>query len=176
MKRWARLIAFLLVWLPAAVHAHSSLEEASPKEGETVKETVKNFQLTFDTKVESGSSFIVKGKDGQVIEPQDLQVTGDTVSGALPEKLEPGPYQVEWKVIGADGHPVSGSYSFEVKTDTDSTSTEAEEEKPDESPRTSKENSGNTGTDQPAPLLIGLIAVLGVAAVAMLILLMRKKR
>ena len=31
--------------------------------------------------------------------------------------LDNGTYTVEWKIIGADGHPIQGTYSFMVNQD-----------------------------------------------------------
>ena len=38
--------------------------------------------------------------------------------------LENGKYKVEWKIIGADGHPINGEFSFSVNMPDTETPTE----------------------------------------------------
>ncbi|MCW3767303.1 MULTISPECIES: copper resistance CopC family protein [Paenarthrobacter] len=41
----------------------------------------------------------------------------DTLTQPLAPNLPPGEYQVRWRVVSSDGHPVNGSYSFLVGDD-----------------------------------------------------------
>ncbi|MEK3886584.1 copper resistance CopC family protein [Bacillus sp. FSL K6-3431] len=52
----------------------------------------------------------------------------------FPSTLENGNYDVEWSIIGADGHPIEGTFSFSVdvpvEEESDKNLTETEEEDP----------------------------------------------
>lgn len=84
----------------------------------------------------------------------DNKVT-QAVTGALPN----GEYTVGWRVVSADGHPVSGSYTFTVR----GSSGGAQPAAP--APSTTKAASSEDSGGSSGWLWIGLIAlVLAVAA------------
>lgn len=109
------LAAAAVVAHPGAASAHDSLIGASPSEGETVTTAIDAVTLSFSASllgVESGGNLaIVTGPDGLFYETDCVSVAGADVT--LPVALGPsGQYEVDWRVVSSDGHPVAGSYVF----------------------------------------------------------------
>jgi len=112
----------LLKYVPAAVllaftlqaHAHTHLKAAVPANGSTVAEAPKDLVLTFSGPVRLTALTISKpdGSDEQKISalPAD-----NAASITVPApKLVAGQYLVNWRIVGADGHVMSGKFSFTV--------------------------------------------------------------
>jgi hypothetical protein len=104
------LVLLLLAAGPAA--AHNALVSSSPASQQTVATTPGSVVLTFNEPVLGmGSRVVVTGPDGEVQQgpPRlvDATVTQDLRGGA-----PAGSYAVDWRVTSADGHPISGRYTF----------------------------------------------------------------
>lgn len=106
----ALLAAMVFTATPASAHAR--LEVTSPKDGASLTATPPEVMLRFNesiqkdlsqVKVTSGSTDATDGK---------LQVDGNSVYQPLKTTLKPGSYKVVYKVVSADGHPVSGTFTF----------------------------------------------------------------
>ncbi len=108
-------IALLLGAAPA--WAHSQLEGSNPADGASVATPPSAVSLTFNEDVQPGFTVITLiGPDGKDYHTGNVTETDTTVSvGALP--LGPsGVYQIGYRVVSADGHPVSGKTSFTLTT------------------------------------------------------------
>ena len=106
-----------LLFGAAPAWAHSQLEGASPANGTSVATPPSNVSLTFNEDVQPGFTVITLiGPDGKDYHSGDVTETDQTVAvGALP--LGPaGVYQIGYRVVSADGHPVSGKTSFTLTT------------------------------------------------------------
>lgn len=123
MRRWIRggvvtLVAGLaLVLGTAPAWAHSRLESSDPASGSSLAAAPQKVSLTFNEAVQPGFTVVtVIGPDGRDYHSGDISEVDDTVSvGVLP--LGPaGRYQVGYRVVSADGHPVSGSVAFTLTT------------------------------------------------------------
>lgn len=100
----------LLVAFPGAASAHTTLIAQSPKAGATVK-SPKAVTLTFaDRVIQPG--VVVRGGDGHRVN-SSTSVDGPKVTARLP-KLQPGRYQVGWRVVAPDGHVQTGEFRFAV--------------------------------------------------------------
>lgn len=108
------IMVFCFTMIPSVVFAHTGLEQSTPKDGETV-EDVNEITLTFESKVEKGSSFSLMNENGELVPVDSIQINNQVMSGSVPSTISDGPYTVNWKIIGADGHPIEGKYSFQVK-------------------------------------------------------------
>jgi methionine-rich copper-binding protein CopC len=95
---------------PAA--AHDVLEETSPKDGSTVAVTPSDVTLTFDQVAFAvGSQVLVNGPSGNVA-AGPVRIVDRVVHEAIQPGAPAGSYTVEWRVTSADGHPVSGKFTF----------------------------------------------------------------
>ncbi|MDZ4351654.1 MAG: copper resistance protein CopC [Arthrobacter sp.] len=98
---------------PAAL-AHDQLISSSPAPDERPDKSPANITLTFS------SPLLTLGHEVRVVDEDARNwVSGapvlsrETLAQPLPE-LPDGGYQVSWRVVSADGHPISGSYGFQV--------------------------------------------------------------
>ena len=100
--------------LPAAVpaQAHDVLLRTEPADGQVLPAPPAQVRLIFAEQALSiGTRIRVSGPGGEVV-TQPVQVVGSNVTQPLPAGLPAGSYTVLWRVTSADGHPVSGRFSF----------------------------------------------------------------
>lgn len=108
-------LALLLGAAPA--WAHSKLDSSNPADGASVATPPQSVSLTFNEDVQAGFTVVTLiGPDGKDYHSGDVTETDETITvGALP--LGPaGVYQIGYRVVSADGHPVSGKTSFTLTT------------------------------------------------------------
>ena len=111
----ALLVVLAALWLPfaPAASAHDELVSSSPGSGDTVA-APRTLTLTYSERlIQTGYRVVVRGPEGPV--DGDVQVSGETVVERFGEPLAAGPYTVAWRVVSADGHPVSGRLAFTVR-------------------------------------------------------------
>ena len=103
------LVALVLANGTAA--AHTELISTTPADQQAVSRTPPVVVLTFDESLLAmGTQVVVTGPQGPV-QVGAPDVAGTTVS----QNLQGGPaghYTVAWRVTAADGHPLSGTFSF----------------------------------------------------------------
>lgn len=105
-------VALFLGAAPAA--AHTSLIGSTPADDSTVTNPVTEVVLEFDQAVQTEFAQVaVLGADQTPYWSAYPVVVGRTVTQAV-ESLPDGRYEVSYRVISSDGHPVSGSVSFTV--------------------------------------------------------------
>lgn len=107
----ATLLALTMMALPSA-SAHDQLLGTVPAADSSVSEPPPSVQLSFNNAVIAmGSSIVVTGPQG-VLSVGTPQVTDRVLSSSLPTDLQPGRYEVAWRAVSADGHPVDGTFAF----------------------------------------------------------------
>ena len=105
--------ALLLSATPA--NAHADLLEASPADGEVLQAPPDVVVLTFnDVLATYGLGLQVLDGNGKSVGAASPSANGREVRAQLPSSLPDGAYTVQWRVVSADGHPVSGEYVFGV--------------------------------------------------------------
>ena len=196
-------IALLFVFsLNGHAFAHTGLESSSPQNGETISEEILQIILTFETKVEQTSTLQLKSADGIEILVKDIIIKDKQMVASLESPLDHGDYQVLWNIIGADGHPIEGTFTFSVnrpnmeentpsepenKTDDiDNSSTNqtvVDEEIPEQnkvisenSVKLQSEVSSSQQSQLPAYLIPFIIGILVIVIAASFILMKRKKK
>ncbi|WP_162463156.1 copper resistance CopC family protein [Paenibacillus psychroresistens] len=112
---WIGLIFIALILVPSTVMAHTGLDTSTPKNGDIIKEDLQKITMMFESKVEKLSSFKVYDENNQAIEIGPPRFEGKTMEGLLKEPLLNGAYKVEWNIVGTDGHPIKGEFSFRVE-------------------------------------------------------------
>jgi len=103
------------VTLPAL--AHAQLVDASPKANQTMSASPSEFRLFFsDELIDLGpASNWLKVENAQgVVVSTDSVLNGNQVSAKPTQALKPGKYQLTWRVLSEDGHPIQGNYEFTV--------------------------------------------------------------
>lgn len=110
------LLSIFALFLFAVPHAsaHTYLSETSPQDGATVTENVQEIVLTFEGKIEEGSTFNVIAQDGTEYSPSATTLVDGVLTGTFEQPLANDVYTVKWNSISQDGHPLSGEFGFTV--------------------------------------------------------------
>lgn len=114
----------ILVAIPLTASAHTGLVSSSPADKATIQEFPTEISLTFkETLMKLGgkqvSKFTVHNPKHDLIKLGALRVNAGSISATVKERdLPTGTYKVYYRVISADGHPVSGIISFNYKSAT----------------------------------------------------------
>lgn len=96
----------------APASAHDVLSGSTPADGQTVARTPASVVLSFEEPaVAMGTQVVVTGPSGPVQQGAP-RLVDTTVTQDLGPGSPAGHYTVEWRVTSADGHPVSGTFSF----------------------------------------------------------------
>lgn len=181
-----------LMMIPSFVSAHTSISSSNPSEGQVVTENLEQIILTFATPIEELSTMDLV-KDGNIIPIGDIKVENKQLSGTIAKPLDNGPYVIQWKIVGEDGHPIKGEVNFvvqmeqtqsetnpvtpeenEVKQE-DTTQSEQIEQKSDEqniASDTAEETDNNSSSLMLVPVIIVLIVIIGIV----LLLFTRKRK
>lgn len=131
----------LVLVFPTATWAHSKLESSTPAADAKITESVKEVSLSFNENIDENLSTLkVKNAQGEAVEVSEVKVNQNTMLGTLAAPVPSGSYTVEWKIVGGDGHPVDGTYAFEVDA--------PEAEAPPETPADTEETPADTGNTQ----------------------------
>ncbi|MFC5289584.1 copper resistance protein CopC [Actinokineospora guangxiensis] len=116
LPRAAAVLAAAAVLLAAGppAYAHDQVLAQSPAADAALDASPRRVSLTFtDTPLDIGAVVMVVDPAGRNWAAGEPRISGATVEqpvGALPD----GHYQVRWRVVSADGHPISESYPFTV--------------------------------------------------------------
>ncbi|QYC43700.1 Copper transport protein YcnJ precursor [Nonomuraea coxensis DSM 45129] len=98
---------------PYAAQAHNVLVGSDPKEGATLTAAPARVTLVFDQAVRQGYAQIgVTGADGSSWADGDAVVAAERVSVKLKPLPGGGAYVVGYRILSADGHPVTGKLTF----------------------------------------------------------------
>jgi copper resistance protein C len=115
----AALLVLLSLVLVAAfatpASAHAELDNTVPADGATVTQTPGSLQLSFSEPIDAElASLVVRSPGGRDLTAGPARQSGSGLIQPITESPKAGPIQVSYRVVSLDGHPVTGSYSFEV--------------------------------------------------------------
>ncbi|MBG6238859.1 methionine-rich copper-binding protein CopC [Mycetocola sp. CAN_C7] len=112
-------VAMVAVLGLAPAQAHNSLVSTNPAAGAVVTEQVGTFAVTtsdllLDSGTDSPTTFVqVSGPGESALYYGDGCATVDGATLTMPAQLgEAGEYTVNWGVVSADGHPITGDFAF----------------------------------------------------------------
>jgi methionine-rich copper-binding protein CopC len=159
------LAASLFVTAPAS--AHAALSWSSPEVSSSVSEAPTQVTLVFDDEIQ-----VIEGTESNIItvtdendrhfETGDVTVNGGKVGVEL-SPLNEGTYTVAYRVVSADGHPVSSEYQFdftttpEIQTLAGTAKTSEDDAADDEASTdvaTTSVGSGEEPTDEASPVAV----------------------
>lgn len=106
----ALLGAMVLTAAPA--DAHARLEGSSPQDGATLSAVPPEIMLRFNEPIQEGLNQVSVKSGSTDVAKGDPQVDGSKVYQPVEYTMDPGEYTVTFKVVSADGHPVSDSFTF----------------------------------------------------------------
>ena len=107
------ILAALFLVVPNAA-AHTYLDTTNPEDGAVVVDPLQSIELTYAGKIEEGSTFKVIASNGEEIDTASMELVNGVLTGTFASPLPNDNYIVEWNSISADGHPLTGQFSFTV--------------------------------------------------------------
>ena len=121
MSRSRTLLAALLVagalvaGVASPAAAHDKLVASSPSPGETLAAAPSEVSLTFSADVLTiGAAVIVADASGRDWAAGEPTVTDGVVTVAIEPGMTDAGYEIRWRVVSEDGHPISGLVPFTV--------------------------------------------------------------
>lgn len=111
----AALLGALLVLLGVqSASAHAELLSTTPQDGAVLEQAPAEAELTFNEPVQliEDSIRLFAGDEDPVV--LEAHISNDTVIAALPAEVEQGRYALSYRVVSADGHPISGAITFTI--------------------------------------------------------------
>ena len=111
----AACLALLLGAAPA--FAHTRLESSNPTDKSSVDAAPESVSLTFNEDISAEfATMSVVGPDGTNYQTGQVSAAGGQVSTAVSPLGPAGVYQIGYRVVSDDGHPVQGKVSFTLTT------------------------------------------------------------
>ena len=106
---------------PAA--AHDEVLSTSPEQDAVLETAPEQIELSYSGEImDIGHQVLVTGPEGQSVTEGPLERDGSQVVQPLAAAgSEEGTYQVVWRVVSSDGHPIEGTYTYEVGDGADTT-------------------------------------------------------
>lgn len=118
IRRGAAVLALLLLAMIGAAgvaSAHDVLISSDPADGSTVTSAPTKVTATFDQPVQNFNPvLVVTGPNGNVYTDGPATVDGNSVWAPLGPLGATGVYRAAYRIVSADGHPVTGEISFTV--------------------------------------------------------------
>ncbi|MDO1482087.1 copper resistance CopC family protein [Rhodococcus ruber] len=152
------------------VQAHSALIGSTPAADAVLEASPDRIEPQFNQPINASFATVtVTDEDGTQRGGSRVDVTGDGVQVAVLEPLTPGGYTVGYRVVSADGHPITGSYTFTVTAAAAAAAVPSAATSPAPSATAAGEASSAAVDDvRPGPsslwlLLGGVVAVLAIA-------------
>jgi methionine-rich copper-binding protein CopC len=112
----AVLLAAAAVVVPsAAAQAHDELVSSTPADGAAVQAMPAELVLTFSSvPMELGSVVKVEDSSGADWADGSVQIVDRAATQRLKPGAPAGTYNVQWRVVSSDSHPIEGTFSFSV--------------------------------------------------------------
>ncbi|GGM25105.1 MULTISPECIES: copper resistance CopC family protein [Micromonospora] len=108
-------LSTILLVTGSPAHAHAQVIAQSPKANANLAEAPEKVSLTFSAKpLGLGAVVTVVDPTGRSWAAGEPTMTGATVEQPLAGPLTDGNYQVRWRIVSGDGHPISQSFLFSV--------------------------------------------------------------
>ncbi|KAA1419791.1 copper resistance protein CopC [Mumia zhuanghuii] len=107
------VVGLLLVGSPTAV-GHAVLVSTSPADGSTTATLPEEIVFTFNERVTTPAFVVVEAPDGTQVTSGDARTDDKSVVATLSDADIAGEYRASYRVVSADGHPISGSVYFTV--------------------------------------------------------------
>lgn len=176
----ASAVAAVLLLVSGAAEAHTDLVSSNPAEGEVLPSAPGEITLSFtDDMAEEFSklSLTIDGAEAVALKPS---TDGGKVSAAVPVDAWPasvaGPEPVAWsvsyRVVSADGHPITGKLAFSAPPPASPEATQTQAQRADPSPESSRvqgeadtKNAGSWIAEAALVLALLLTALLAAGAV-----------
>lgn len=95
--------------------AHSKKEGTTPADGAVLSAAPAAIALRFDRSMRVTLIRLTDAEGAEHALTRTDKMAPVKDFRAVPEPLGPGSYSIEWRGLSGDGHPMSGSFSFEIR-------------------------------------------------------------
>lgn len=107
------LLACVFTVLPwAAASAHSALISSNPSSGSTITGMPDQVELKFNDDISDIGAAVILRHGGKTVAKLTPLIDGRIVRADAPSELPDGQYQMVWRFVSADGHPIDGVVPF----------------------------------------------------------------
>jgi methionine-rich copper-binding protein CopC len=96
--------------------AHAALVGSDPEDGTSLTAAPTTVTFTFNENVAQPAYVAVAAPDGTQAEVTDIRAVDDTVTATVEDVDQRGRYSASYRVVSADGHPVTGTVTYDVTT------------------------------------------------------------
>ena len=118
----------------STAHAHADLTSSNPEDGSSLSEAPSVIELTFNEQLLPDTVEIaVTTESAGLIPNLAFSTDGSMVSLPWDQGLPGDTYQVAYRVVSNDGHPITGAISFSYSTPMVSDTSEPDTSEPDAS-------------------------------------------
>ncbi len=117
MRSFVTLVAALVLLLAGSgpATAHANLVESNPAGGSRIDTAPSEVTLTFSENV--GNGFVaVTAPSGRTVATSNVRTLDHVLSADVAASAERGRYTVAYRIVSADGHPISGEITFTTTT------------------------------------------------------------
>ncbi|MFI2485475.1 copper resistance protein CopC [Promicromonospora kroppenstedtii] len=164
------VVAMLATAAPAS--AHDKLVSSDPASDQTLAEAPATVSLTYSADVlDMGAAVVVTDGDGTDWVSDAPVIDGATVTAALDADMPDGGYEIRWRVVSSDGHPITGIVPFAVG-DGEEPGAGSEPETPPDEPATEagtpNSSQNQTAQEDEGPWRVVLVGAGGAAVAAAL--------
>jgi methionine-rich copper-binding protein CopC len=109
------LVGAVVLLAAAPASAHATLIRTDPADGSELATAPRTVSLTFSENV--GSAFVaVTAPDGSPVHTSHVRSVDEKVTASVASTDQRGRYTLAYRVVSADGHPVSGTITFRTTT------------------------------------------------------------
>src|SRR5699024_10234843 len=116
----AVLAATLVAFAPPA-QAHDSLVSSTPADGDHLDSPPDQVVLQFSAEpIDVGGDILVIGPDGTDVAVSEPEYSGREVTVDLDPDMPEGDFEIRWRIVSSDGHPIQGVIEFAVGSTTPS--------------------------------------------------------
>lgn len=112
--RWVGYVAasvLLGLLMPTAAFAHDEVVGTSPGNGEEVAALPEEVRIDLGERPRSGSGSVT-GPNGQELRRGEVEIDATTLVIPVRSAARRGIYEIGFRAVSRDGHPVVGSFSF----------------------------------------------------------------
>ncbi len=178
--RWVGYVAttvLLGLLVPTAAFAHDEVVGTSPRNGEEVAALPEEVRIDLGERPRSGSGSVT-GPNGQELRRGEVEIDARTLVIPVRSAARRGIYEIEFRAVSRDGHPVVGSLSFALVRQRTASPSPSGEQPLDPLENQERTDSNDAGGDDAASTVswIGLVVAAGAAIAGVVIAGARSRR
>jgi methionine-rich copper-binding protein CopC len=107
-------VATLLMGGP--VLAHTAMVDSTPAQGARLDVAPTSLRFEFNENIGSRPQVALMAPDGSQVAVSNVKAVGRTVTADVAGADQRGTYAASYRVLSADGHPVTATITFDVTT------------------------------------------------------------